>query len=65
MARYESTFLGTEFSDFPEKTIKEIVEAKFLLEHGVVVTDNDLAVDADGNVLNEIGSMSIKIVMEV
>ena len=65
MARYESTFLPEDFDDFPHIEMDELVKAKFLSEHGIVVDASMLAVDEFGNVLNEIGPASVKIIVEV
>ena len=65
MARYSCTFLPEDFEDFPQIEMNEIIKAKFLSEHGVVVTEANLALDENGFTLNEIGPTSIKIVVEV
>ena len=65
MARYISTFSVVDFEDFPQIEMNEIIKAKFLSEHGVVVDETNLAVDENGFTLNEIGPTSIKIVVEV
>ena len=65
MALYSCDFLLNEFEDYPQIPMADIIKAKFLSEHGIAVDETMLALDENGNVLNEITSTEIKIVVEV
>lgn len=62
---YESTFTNEEFAPYPHVSMKEIIQGKFLDEHGVVVDETMLALDEDGNVLNRFGPDFVTIVVDV